>query len=161
MFCFKCMHPSSLIILQHPAKYLNSALGKKQDISPDESTSETTSLTVTCPSCYTTGEVVVTTTGVTDHSSIISSIWHFIEHPSLNDVVSDLDLDIKFSLENIGGHFEFDIAFAEAGSYTVTLFKSETPVGVEVRTSLSRRDVGEVIEYSLANGPSQIAVMTG
>jgi hypothetical protein len=41
-------------------------------------------------------------------------------------------LDLEVQLDNFGGHFEFDISFAAAGTYTVTLFKSETPVGVEV-----------------------------
>lgn len=53
----------------------------------------------------------------------------------LEALANTLDLNLKFSLENFGGHFEFDIAFAGSGTYTIQLWKSESPVGIQVRPS--------------------------
>lgn len=92
-------------------------------------------LTATCQGCYITGNAVVTTTGVKKDESILGDIISFLKDPT-EVVINALDLNLEVSLENFGGHFELDITFAAAGTYTVMLYKSESPVGVEVRLPL-------------------------
>lgn len=55
----------------------------------------------------------------------------FLEDPT-EVIVNALDLNIEVNIENLGGHFEFDIAFAASGTYTVQIYKSETEAGVQV-----------------------------
>lgn len=57
-------------------------------------------------------------------------------------------MNLEFSLENFGGHFELDISFAGSGSYTVLLYKSESEAGVEVRRSPSAW--GKTVTHSLS-----------
>jgi hypothetical protein len=64
---------------------------------------------------------------------MFSNFW---EDP-VGVVINALDLNLVFSLENFGGHFEFDISFAGSGSYTVPLYELESPVRVDVRRSRS------------------------
>jgi hypothetical protein len=91
------------------------------------------SLTATCVDCHTTGSAVVTTSGVKTDGNILGDIFDFIKSSDKTDLVAKaLGMDLVVELDNFGGHFEFDISFAASGTYTVTLFKSETPVGVEV-----------------------------
>ncbi|RDL33736.1 uncharacterized protein BP5553_08104 [Venustampulla echinocandica] len=111
-----------------PAKdvLFNVALGKSKG-----DASGSLSISVTCISCYTTGTAVVTTEGVKKDESVLGGIIDFFKHPDPRELVVDaLDLNLEVNLENLGGHFEFDISFAASGTYTVTLFRSETPVGV-------------------------------
>lgn len=90
-------------------------------------------MTATCLSCYTNGTAVVTTDGVKTDESILGDVIDWFKAKNKTDVVTQaLGLDLEVQLDNLGGHFEFDISFAASGTYTVTLFKSETPVGVEV-----------------------------
>ncbi|KAH8659364.1 hypothetical protein BGZ60DRAFT_531269 [Tricladium varicosporioides] len=111
-----------------PAKdvLINVAVGKSSG-----QTSGSLSLTATCISCYTTGSAVVTTEGIKKDESILKDVINFFKNPE-ETVVNALDLNFEVQLNNLGGHFEFDIAFAASGTYTVTLFKSETPVGVQL-----------------------------
>lgn len=90
-------------------------------------------MTATCLSCYTNGTAVVTTDGVKKDDGILGDIIDFFKAKDKTDLVTKaLGLDLEVQLDNLGGHFEFDISFAASGTYSVTLFKSETPVGVEV-----------------------------
>lgn len=77
-------------------------------------------------SCYTTGDVVVTTTGVKEDSSLLGDVVKFLEDPT-EVIVNALDLNLKFSLEDFGGHFEFDVAFGGFGQYTA--WKMKFPLG--------------------------------
>lgn len=110
-----------------------SALGKSSG-----ATSGSLSLTATCIDCHTTGSAVVTTGGVKKDDDILGDLFDFIKSSDKTDLVAKaLGMDLVVELDNFGGHFEFDISFAASGTYTVTLFKSETPVGVEVCFSAS------------------------
>jgi len=105
-----------------------SALGKSSG-----ATSGSLSLTATCVDCHTTGSAIVTTSGIKKDDGLLGDIIDFLKAKDKTDVVAKaLGMDLVVELDNFGGHFEFDIAFAASGTYTVTLFKSETPVGVEV-----------------------------
>lgn len=93
-------------------------------------------MTVVCISCYTTGTAVVTTDGVQKDESIFDTIGGFFKDPDPREIVANaLDLNLEVNIENLGGHFEFGITFAAAGTYTVTLFRSQTPVGIAVCSS--------------------------
>lgn len=91
------------------------------------------SLTATCISCYTTGTATVSTDGVKQDDTILGDIQSFIASSDKTEIVTRaLGLDLEVQLDNLGGHFEFDIDFAAAGTYTVPVFKSNTPLSVEV-----------------------------
>ena len=97
----------------------------------NDTVSVSISISATCVSCYLTGTAVVTTTGIKTDQSLLGDIISFLEDP-IGAIVSALDLDLEVNLENLVGHFEFDIAFAISGSYTLQIFKTETPVGIQV-----------------------------
>ncbi|TVY37639.1 hypothetical protein LOCC1_G007254 [Lachnellula occidentalis] len=98
--------------------------------------SGSSSVTATCLSCYTNGTAVVTTDGVTTDDSILGDIIDWLKSDDKTDIVTKaLGLDLVVQFDNLGGHFELDISFIAAGTYTVTLYTSETPVGVELDDS--------------------------
>lgn len=58
---------------------------------------------------------------------------NFFKDPNPTDLVKKaLDFPVTVNLDNLGGHFEFKIAFGASGTYVVNLFKSETPIGVQL-----------------------------
>jgi hypothetical protein len=90
-------------------------------------------LKATCISCFTTGTAVVTTDGLEKNDDVLGDIVDFIKNPDPIDlIVEALDLAVEVKLDNLGGHFEFDIAFGAAGTFTIPLFKPESPVGLQV-----------------------------
>ncbi|EPE31033.1 hypothetical protein GLAREA_04000 [Glarea lozoyensis ATCC 20868] len=94
--------------------------------------SEQLSLTATCVSCFTTGTAVVTTDGLEKNDDILGNIVDFIKNPDPTDlIVEALDLAIEVKLDNLGGHFEFNIAFAAEGTFTIPLFTPVTPLGLQ------------------------------
>ncbi|TVY93132.1 hypothetical protein LAWI1_G002920 [Lachnellula willkommii] len=95
-----------------------------------------TYVTVLCLSCYTNGTAVVTTDGVQKDDNILGDIVDWFKAEDKTDLVTKaLGLNLEVQLDNLGGHFEFDISFAAAGTYTITLFTTETPAGVEIDDS--------------------------
>ena len=90
------------------------------------------SISATCLDCYFTGLVVVETTGVNTHTSLLGGFGLFLKDPT-EIIVNALDLNLEFAFEDISGHFEFDITFMASGTYTVKVYSSKTPVGAEVR----------------------------
>lgn len=135
MFFSKCKKLSLAEVFRAQAKALCSRLGGSNSVNTfGDTVGLGFSATITCPSCYITGNAVVTTTGVKTDDSLLQDIVNFFKDPT-EVVVNALDLNLEVSLENFGGHFEFDIAFAGSGTYTIQLYKSETPVGVQVRLS--------------------------
>ena len=118
-----------------------------------------TSVTATCLSCYTTGTAVVTTDGVKKDDNILGDIIDWFKADDKTDLITKaLGLDLKVQLDNLGGHFEFDIAFAAAGTYTVTLFKSETPVGVEVSLPSPKTQPQRGLNWLLGYGSQSFAL---
>jgi hypothetical protein len=86
-------------------------------------------ITATCVNCFWYGTAVVETTGVEGDDSL--DVWDLITDPT-EALINALDLNLEVQLRNMGGHFEFNIAFAATGTYTLTIFKTTTPVGVKV-----------------------------
>lgn len=81
--------------------------------------------------CFTTGNAIVTTTGVETDESILGDILHFLTNPT-EIIVDALDLNLSLGFQGVTGHFEIDIAFAVAGTYTVPIFTSESLLGIQV-----------------------------
>lgn len=91
------------------------------------------SITATCISCFTTGTADVSTDGLKIDWSDLNPI-NFIKHPDPTDLVAKaVDMPITVNLNNLGGHFELKISFAASGTYVVPIFKSETPIGVQLK----------------------------
>ncbi|KAF4626079.1 hypothetical protein G7Y89_g12079 [Cudoniella acicularis] len=110
---------------------VNVALGQSSG-----SLSDSLSLSATCISCSTTGSAVVTTEGVKTDDSILGNIISFFRSKNPSDIiVNALDLNLEVQLDNLGGHFEFDISFAASGTYTINLFKSESPAGIQLNSN--------------------------
>ncbi|KAF8848800.1 hypothetical protein BDZ45DRAFT_774574 [Acephala macrosclerotiorum] len=79
----------------------------------------TSTLQVTCVSCYTSGTLAVSTTPVTQ--DIVSEITEILECP-IGEIITALGLDLKVDIHDFFGHFEFDISFAAHGTYIVHLW---------------------------------------
>jgi hypothetical protein len=84
-----------------------------------------------CVSCYFRGTAVVTTTGVKTNENLLGDVISFLEDPT-GTILNALDLELEVSLENLTGHVEIDVSFAVSGSYTIQIYKTETPVGIQV-----------------------------
>jgi hypothetical protein len=88
--------------------------------------------------CFTTGYGVVTTTGIKNNGTALdtaTALKELLADPE-EFISNALDFELDISLENISGHFEFDISFGSAGTFTVPLFHPSTPLGVQTSVSL-------------------------
>lgn len=61
-------------------------------------------------------------------------------------MVDALSVDLKLSLDKVGGHFEFDIAASFASSYAIPIYQSLTPLGGAVSDDVS---IGLVLSVEL------------
>ncbi|KAH6666231.1 hypothetical protein B0J14DRAFT_451716, partial [Halenospora varia] len=77
------------------------------------------------------GSAVVTTEGIKKDQSLLDDVINFFKNPE-ETVVNALDLNLEVQLNNLGGHFEFDIAFAASGTYTVTLDSVDFTTGFDL-----------------------------
>ncbi|KAI9651314.1 hypothetical protein NHQ30_001353 [Ciborinia camelliae] len=118
----------------------------------------TKSIKATCVNCFTTGEAIVTTAGLETDDSILGNILHFMKDPT-GIVINALDLDLKLDFQGVTGHFEVDIAFSEAATYTFPIFTSETPVGGQLN---DKDEIGLIFQIDLVFTVSgQVDVITG
>ncbi|KAF7945055.1 hypothetical protein EAE96_009837 [Botrytis aclada] len=112
----------------------------------------------TCVECFTTGNAIVTTTGVETDDSILGDFLHFLTNPT-EIIVDALDLNLRLGFQGVTGHFEIDIAFAVAGTYTVPIFTSESLLGIQLN---DKDSIGLMFEIELVftvSGP--VDVITG
>jgi len=98
-------------------------------------------LSATCVNCFTTGIAKASTTGFQTNDTLVENIADATKQ-LLTDpdgfLASALAMNVVVSLENLGGHFEFGIDFAGEGSISVPIFHPITPLGGEVKLSISR-----------------------
>jgi hypothetical protein len=128
-----CGHPLPGSNYEVSTEHWISSDGTGTTVNSDNDTiSVSISISATCVSCYFEGTAVVTTTGVKTDQSLLGDIISFLEDP-IGVLVNALDLDLEVNLENLVGHFEFDVAFAVSGTYTLQIYNTETPVGIQVR----------------------------
>ncbi|TGO21033.1 hypothetical protein BPAE_0247g00110 [Botrytis paeoniae] len=125
---------------------------------PGEGGKMTGFIKATCVECFTTGNEIVTTTGVETDDSILGDFLHVLTNPT-EIIVDALDLYLRLDFQEVSGHFEIDIAFAVAGTYTVPIFTSESLLGMQ----LNDKDwIGLILETELVftvTGP--VDVITG
>lgn len=102
----------------------------------EEGTPVTGSIKATCVNCFTTGNALVTTTGIDTNDTILGDVSHFQSNP-VEIIVDALTLDLRLDFQGVTGHFEIDVQFAVAGTYTVPIFGSpQTPDGKQVSTRI-------------------------
>lgn len=88
-----------------------------------------------CIDCYTTGTALVTTAGVKWNHTFLEGVhWRDSAHRAQIEAIfkNGSNMEVDVSLDNFGGHFEFDISFSASQSVAIPLFVSETPAGIEV-----------------------------
>jgi len=79
---------------------------------------------------------VISTAGVDKDDNILKDIIHFFEDP-VDAVVEAFDLNVKVDLQNVGGHFNFNVKAAATGSYSIPIFSSQTPAGMAISEDVS------------------------
>ncbi|KAH8601596.1 hypothetical protein B0O99DRAFT_680724 [Bisporella sp. PMI_857] len=93
-------------------------------------------LKVECVDCRTWGQAVISTAGVDKKEDIIGDIISFFENP-VDAIVEAFDLNVKVSLDNVGGHFDFNILATNTGSYSFPIFTSNLLSGLEISEDIS------------------------
>ena len=122
-----------MLQLELDSNVYSSAVSAGSELAPASVTN-----TVTCVDCFTTGYGVVTTTGIKNNGTALdttTALKELLADPE-EFISNALDFELEVSLENISGHFEFDISFGSGGTFTVPLFHPSTPLGVQTPVSL-------------------------
>ena len=92
---------------------------------------------VSCANCFVTGIATASTAGFTQNQTLLANVVQATEELAKDPdgfLAAALGIDIVVDLENLSGHFEFDISFDGRGSFTVPLhLPFLTPLGGEVR----------------------------
>ncbi|KAH8590486.1 hypothetical protein B0O99DRAFT_634480 [Bisporella sp. PMI_857] len=94
------------------------------------------SLSATCIGCFTTGIAKASTTGFETDDNLLENVLDAAEQLVTDPdgfLASALSMNLFIALENLGGHFEFDIGFDGTGSLTVPIFHPITPLGGEIQ----------------------------
>ncbi|TGO08155.1 hypothetical protein BTUL_0223g00110 [Botrytis tulipae] len=112
---------------------------------PGEGGKVTGFIKATCVECFTTGNAIATTSGVETDDSILGDILHFLTN-STEIIVDALDLNLRLGFQGVTGHFEIDISFAVAGTYTVPIFTSESLLGIQLN---DKDSIGLIFEIEL------------
>ncbi|KAF7857908.1 hypothetical protein EAF04_009266 [Stromatinia cepivora] len=110
------------------------------DTTPSEGRNIGGSVKATCVECFTTSKAIVTTTGIERNDSILGDFSYFWTNPT-EILVDALNLNPKPDFQGVTGHFEIDITFAAAGSYTVPIFTSESWYRGKYKQILNCEDV--------------------
>ncbi|KAF7910387.1 uncharacterized protein EAE98_012074 [Botrytis deweyae] len=125
---------------------------------PGEGGKVTGSIKAICVECFTTGNAIVTTTGVETDDSILGDFLHFLKTPT-EIIVDALDLNLRLGFLGVTGHFEIDISFAVAGTYTVPIFTSESLLGIQLN---DKDSIGLIFEIELVfTVTAPVDVITG
>lgn len=96
-------------------------------------------MTVTCVSCFTTGNAALLTTGFAIDTNLVTDVIaateEFIKNPK-GFIEQAVAVTFEVDFQDLAGHFEFDISFASAGTFTFPLFHPITPLGANVSNPL-------------------------
>lgn len=79
---------------------------------------------------------MISTAGVNKDNDILQDIIHFFEDP-IDAVVEAFDVNVKIDLQNVGGHFEFNVKAAASGSFSVPIYTTQTPAGMAISEDIS------------------------
>lgn len=112
---------------------------------PFENGAAVTGIKVVCVDCRTWGSAVVSTTSSSKDNDIIGNIIEFFQDPE-KAIMDAFSVDLKLSLDKVGGHFEFDISARAALSYAIPIYQSLTPIGGAVGDDIS---IGVVLSIEL------------
>jgi hypothetical protein len=92
-------------------------------------------LSASCSDCFLTGTGTATTQGFSQNGTILDDVIkateELIKDPE-GFIAEALDMNVVVDLENLSGHFQFDINFGAGGSISVPLIHPITPLGGEV-----------------------------
>ncbi|KAF7910196.1 hypothetical protein BELL_0751g00040 [Botrytis elliptica] len=125
---------------------------------PGEGGKVTGSIKAICVEFFTTGNAIVTTTGVETDDSILGDFLHFLTNPT-EIIVDALDLNLRLGFLGVTGHFKIDISFAVAGTYTVPIFTSESLLGIQLN---EKDSIGLIFEIELVfTVTAPVDVITG
>ncbi|CAG8951626.1 hypothetical protein HYFRA_00005426 [Hymenoscyphus fraxineus] len=109
---------------------------------------------VVCVSCETTGTIEVSSSGVEVDEKALSPLKLLKEHQNhhnASEIIKDaVNLPIRVHMKNLGAHFLIKAGFYAGGFYVIPLFKSETPLGIEID---DKNKLGLILSLSLILGP--------
>ncbi|CAG8975895.1 hypothetical protein HYALB_00006512 [Hymenoscyphus albidus] len=109
---------------------------------------------VVCVSCVTTGTIEVFSSGIeVDEKALnpLKLIKEHHDHHNATEIIKDaINLPIRVHMKNLGAHFVIKAAFYAGGFYVIPMFKSETPLGIEID---EKNKLGLILSLSLILGP--------
>jgi hypothetical protein len=91
---------------------------------------------------------VASTQGFQSNDTLLNDIVKATEELTKDPqafIASALDMNILIELENLSGHFEFDVKFGSGGSISVPIFSPITPLGGEI----AGNEVGVIFSIDL------------
>lgn len=112
------------------------------------------SLSASCVNCFTNGTGIASTHGFKSNDALLEDVVKATEELAKDPqafIASALDMNILIELENLSGHFEFDVNFGSSGSITVPLFSPITPLGGEI----AGNEVGVIFSIDLVFSVSE------
>ncbi|CZR58872.1 uncharacterized protein PAC_08764 [Phialocephala subalpina] len=105
-------------------------------------------LTATCLSCFTTGTASLLSTGFTQDEALLADIpaatAELIKDP-LGFIEEVLDVQFEIDLQGLSGHFEVDVQFAAAGTFSIPLLPPIQPLGAK----LGGNEIGFIFSIDL------------
>ncbi|KAF8859690.1 hypothetical protein BDZ45DRAFT_742022 [Acephala macrosclerotiorum] len=105
-------------------------------------------LTATCLSCFTTGTASLLSTGFTQDEALLADIpaatVELIKDP-LGFIKEALAVQFEIDLQGLSGHFEVDVQFAAAGTFSVPLLPPIQPLGA----MLGGNEIGFIFSIDL------------
>jgi hypothetical protein len=109
-----------------------SALATGPDPNP---LSDSLTLSATCIDCYTTGIGILSTSAFITNNTLLGDVAaaaaELAKAPQAF-ISEAIDVTFEIDFQGLSGHFEFDISFATAGTFTVPFILGGLPVDIGV-----------------------------
>jgi hypothetical protein len=130
MFYFRCKSPLAIFFWYIPKPC--SALSASGDPNP---LSESLTLSATCINCYTTGIGILSTSAFATNNTLLEDVTAATAELAKDPrafISEAIDVTFELDFQGLSGHFEFDISFATAGTFTVPFILGGLPVDIDV-----------------------------
>ncbi|KAE8443597.1 hypothetical protein EG329_001530 [Mollisiaceae sp. DMI_Dod_QoI] len=118
-------------------------------------------LTATCIECFTTGSASLLSTGFSKDEALLADIpaatAQLLKDP-LGFIEEALNVTFEIDLQGLSGHFEIDVSFAAAGTFSIPLLPPITPFGANI----DGNEIGFIFSIDLVfSVTGEIDVTTG